>query len=89
MRFATFTMSGDPHERVGLCTPDGASLVDIAQVSEDAGRPRWGDIVSLIAAAADGASSLAPHPRSNVGCRTISQALGIPSNSEQIVERML
>ena len=54
MRFATFTMSGDPHERVGLCTPDGASLVDISQVPVDTGRPRWGDIVSLIAAAADG-----------------------------------
>ena len=54
MRFATFTMSDDPRERVGVCTPDGTSLIDIAQVSEDAGRPRWGDIVSLIAAAADG-----------------------------------
>jgi hypothetical protein len=54
MRFATFTMSDDPRERVGVCTPDGTSLIDIAQVSEDAGRPRWGDLVSLIAAAADG-----------------------------------
>jgi 2-keto-4-pentenoate hydratase/2-oxohepta-3-ene-1,7-dioic acid hydratase in catechol pathway len=54
MRFATFTMSDDPRERVGVCTPDGTSLIDLAQVSDDAGRPRWGDIVSLIAAAADG-----------------------------------
>jgi hypothetical protein len=54
MRFATFTMSDDPRERVGVCTPDGTSLIDIAQVSEDAGRPRWGDIVNLIAATADG-----------------------------------
>jgi len=54
MRFATFTMSADPRERVRTCTPDGASLTDIAQVSVDAGRPRWGAIVSLIAAAAGG-----------------------------------
>ena len=54
MRFATFTMSDDPRKRVGVCTPDGTSLIDIAQVSEDAGRPRWGDLASLIAAAADG-----------------------------------
>ena len=54
MRFATFTMSDDPRERVGVCTLDGASLIDIAQVSDDAGRPRWGDLVSLIAATADG-----------------------------------
>src|SRR6202453_4474204 len=54
MRFATFTLSDDPRERVGVCTPDGTSLIDIAQVPEDAGRPRWSDIVSLIAAAADG-----------------------------------
>jgi len=54
MRFATFTMSDDPRERVGVCTPDGTSLIDIAQVSEAAGRFRWGDLVRLIAAAADG-----------------------------------
>ncbi len=54
MRFATFTMSDDPRERVGVRMPDDTSLIDIAQVSEDADRPRWGDIVSLIAAAADG-----------------------------------
>jgi hypothetical protein len=36
MRFATFTMSNDPRDRVGVCTPDGTSLIDIAQVSEDA-----------------------------------------------------
>ncbi len=54
MRFATFTTSDDPRERVGVCMPDGTSLIDIAQVSEDAGRFRWGDLVRLIAAAADG-----------------------------------
>jgi hypothetical protein len=41
MRFATFTMSADPRERVGVYTPDGTSLIHIAQVSEEAGRPRW------------------------------------------------
>jgi hypothetical protein len=73
MRFETFTMSDDPCERVGVCTPDGTSLLDIAQVSEDAGRPRWGGYSQPDRRRGRRASGLAPHPRiGQLGARPAS-----------------